>query len=102
MISGQTRYLKFPSRAKCNAGRRKNGVVIAPQPILPEICNPVRYNPPNFIPYWEEEGRETLTELGFDLTRILMDAVRVQINVLELHRGNGAISGSSEEGECDK
>lgn len=77
----QPHCFELACRPQRNAGRGEERIVIALKHFLLEKRDPLRHNAANIIPGRKEKRGERLTELGLDLTRILLDAVCGEIDM---------------------
>lgn len=64
---------------------RKEGIVMTPEFLLPQIPHPVDHNLVNFVSDREKIRDERLAELGMDLPCILKDASHDHIHMLQFH-----------------
>jgi hypothetical protein len=78
---------------------RKQRIVITPQLLFPQIAHPFRYNLPDLFAHGEEERGEGLAEFCLHFSRILVDAVFYQVDMLQLHGSNGAVPCAGQQRE---
>jgi len=81
---------------------RKQGIIVAPQLLVPQIGHPVCHDLPYFIADGEKERGECLAEFRPHVAGILEDTARAQINMLQFHRGDGAIPCAGQQRKRDQ
>src|SRR5208282_643469 len=81
----QTCHLELASCPERNARRREQRVAISPESFGSEIRDPLCHDRPELAPHGKKESGERLAELGVHFPRVLGDAVRGCVNMLELH-----------------
>ena len=66
-----------------------------------QMADPIDGDLPDLLTYGEEVGRKGLAELGLYVAGILIDAGHreVHVYVLQFHRGERAVSSSSQQGK---
>ncbi len=66
-----------------------------------QISDPISHDGADLVPHREEVGRERLRRLGPHFARVLLQQVPVEIDMLELERGDRAVARAGQDGERD-
>src|SRR6266853_2262600 len=77
----------------------KQRIVKPEQQLGSQERHPLRHHGADVIADGKEVRRKGLRELGAHLARILFEEVAVEIDMLELHRSDGAVPGAGQDRE---
>src|SRR5690242_4881852 len=78
-------------RALRDGGSREQRILVAPQLHLTEVTHPFLQRLAGALAYREEVGDEALAELRVHVARVLMEAARVEVYVLQFQRCDGPV-----------